>query len=226
MQNTAVLIFANSSKEELRNKPLTNGELLFDSLTERTLKEVEKTNLTYFHLTEKHQKGDTFGERFTNAVQSIFDAGFEKVISIGNDTPHLKSSHIKAAAEALIQGKTVIGPSLDGGFYLMGIHRTDFDRNAMVNLPWQKSSLYRSIVEHFGKNSFSIFQLPIFNDIDTLRDIQCLSNYIKTLSTSLRLLLASCLYSVHSSIIQVEHLYASISLQRPFNKGSPVLVRI
>ena len=226
MQNTAVLIFANTSKEELRHKPFANGEVLFDSLTERTLKEVEKTTLTYFLLTEEHQKGNTFGERFTNAVQSIFNAGFEKVISIGNDTPHLKSSHIKAAAEALIQGKTVIGPSLDGGFYLMGIHRTDFDVNDMVNLPWQESSLYRSIVEHFEKNSSSLFQLPVFNDIDNLKDIQCLSNYIKTLSTSLRSLLASCLYSVYTSIIQVEHSYAPIILQNPFNKGSPLLVRI
>ena len=221
MRRTAVLVFANSSLEEMRYKPINNGEVLFDSLTQRTLKEVQKSSLAYFHITEHHQKGNSFGERFTNAIKNVFDQGFEKVITVGNDTPHLQSGHIRAAAEALIKGRTVIGPSLDGGFYLMGIHRKDFDPKDMVNLPWQQAGLFQSILQNFEEQGCSLFRLPIFKDIDTLNDIQRLSNCIETLSSSLRRLLASCLDTIHTFLIYVEHFYTPITQQLHFNKGSP-----
>lgn len=226
MRSTAVLVFANSSKEEMRYKPINNGEVLFDSLTQRTLKEVEKTSLAYFHVTEHHQKGNSFGERFTNAIKSVFDLGFEKVITVGNDTPHLQSGHIKAAAEALIKGRTVIGPSLDGGFYLMGIHQENFNPDDFIDLPWQNSCLLRTLIENLEKNKCSFYKLPVFEDIDTSHDIQRLSNYISTLSISLISIFSDCLNTINRTVFFTGTFYSSISLQLPLNKGSPVFVPI
>lgn len=226
MRSTAVLVFANSSQEEMRYKSINNGEVLFDSLTQRTLKEVEKTSLAFFHITEHHQKGNSFGERFTNAIKSVFDQGFEKVITVGNDTPHLQSKHIKAAAEALIKGRTVFGPSLDGGFYLMGIHQENFNPDDFIDLPWQNSCLLRTLIEKLEKNKCSFYKLPVFEDIDTLQDIQRLSNYISTLSFSLISIFSDCLIIINRTVFFIGTFYSSVSLQLPLNKGSPVFVPI
>lgn len=223
MHTTAVLVFANSSLEEMRHKTIKNGEVLFNSLTRRTLKEVEKSTLPYFHITEEHQKGTTFGERFTNAIKSVFDQGFEKVITVGNDTPHLQSGHIQAAAEALIEGRTVLGPSLDGGFYLMGIHQANFDADDFIHLPWQNRSLLRTLIEKLEVNECSIFKLPVFEDIDTIYSIQRLSNYISTLSISLISIFSDCLNTINHTVFFIGTFYSSISLQLTLNKGSPHL---
>jgi len=59
------------------------------------------------------------------------------VITIGNDTPILKSHHIVEASRQLESKNVVLGPSLDGGFYLLGIHKTHFNREQFIDLPWQ-----------------------------------------------------------------------------------------
>ena len=226
MQSTAVLIFANSSQEEMRYKPLQKGEVLFDSLTNTVIRKVKQSKLTYFHISEKHQIGTSFGERFTNAVQSVFDRGFDKVITVGNDTPHLQTAHITTAAKALTDGKTVIGPSLDGGFYLMGIHKADFNRENFQNLPWQKFNLLKSLLDNLQENSFPIVHLPTFRDIDSIKDILSLVNHIRSISVSIQRLFALCLLVKQRFFFLEENLYTSILLQNPYNKGSPVLVHI
>ena len=226
MRSTAVLIFANSSQEEMQYKPLQRGELLFDSLTNTVIRKVKQSKLTYFHISEKHQKGSSFGERFSNAVQNIFDKGFDKVITVGNDTPHLQTAHITTAAIALADGKTVIGPSLDGGFYLMGIHKADFNKEKFQNLPWQKCNLLKSLLDTLQETSCPIFQLPTFRDIDTVKDVLSLVNYIKSISFSLQRLFALCLLAKHQFLLLADNFYVSVLLQNPYNKGSPVLVHI
>ena len=57
---TAIIIFANSSKEELKHKAIVNGQKLFDTLTGITVQTVKKTKLPYFHFTEKEQLGNSF----------------------------------------------------------------------------------------------------------------------------------------------------------------------
>jgi glycosyltransferase A (GT-A) superfamily protein (DUF2064 family) len=223
MHDTAVLIFANSSQEEKRCKAIPKGEVLFDSLTDRVIQKVQLSKLTYFHISEKQQRGTSFGERFTNAIKSVFDQGFEKVITVGNDTPHLQSGHIQAAAEALIEGRTVLGPSLDGGFYLMGIHQANFDADDFIHLPWQNRSLLRTLIEKLEVNECSIFKLPVFEDIDTIYSIQRLSNYISTLSISLISIFSDCLNTINHTVFFIGIFYSSISLQLTLNKGSPHL---
>ncbi|MDC6387775.1 DUF2064 domain-containing protein [Maribacter sp. PR1] len=226
MRSTAVLIFANSSEEELQYKPIQHGEVLFDALTKQTLKKVEKTSLSYFHITEEQQEGSSFGERFTNAIQNVFDLGFEKVITIGNDTPHLRSKDIRNAAAALISGKTVIGPSLDGGFYLMGIHRDNFDPDHFVNLPWQQIGLYNALLQNLERKNCTIYNLPVRSDIDDFQDIKTLSNYIKSLPVTIRAILNVYLRIANSIYLFVKEFYTTFYTELPSNKGSPLLFQV
>ena len=98
-KGTAILIFANSAEFEAVQKPFRSSETLFDALNEQTIKIVEKTGLPYFHFSEKNQYGATFGERFANAIQSIYDKGFQTVITIGK-------RHTSSAIQTYFKGRS------------------------------------------------------------------------------------------------------------------------
>ena len=219
-------MFANSSREELLHKPMPKGELLFDALTQETINKVQKTGLPYFHVTENLQIGESFGERFSNAIQAVFDKGFEQIITIGNDTPQLRTKHLLETELALEAGKTVLGPSLDGGFYLMGIHRCNFESETFKRLPWQRFSLMQRISVLLHSSNASLYKLPTLGDLDNLIDVKRLTSFIKTVST--RVLQAlSLLVRLENGIADTfRDRCSAIYLHRSFNKGSPVQLHL
>ncbi|MEO9512922.1 MAG: DUF2064 domain-containing protein [Flavobacteriaceae bacterium] len=224
-QNTAVLLFANSAEEDCYIKKIADSKRLFDALTERTLRTVRATGLPFFHVNEKQQLGNTFGERFSNAIQAIYDKGYKNVITIGNDSPQLKASHIIEAERQLQLGKTVLGPSSDGGFYLMGLHCSNFDPTLFLRLPWQRFGLFNKIFQLFESCNSHVFRLPVLHDIDTKEDIANILRFSKTIAVSILKILSSLLkrhIRIVSKNIQILQ-YHFTSLY--FNKGSPVLMQ-
>jgi rSAM/selenodomain-associated transferase 1 len=68
------------------------------------------------------QVGGDLGERLEHAVSECFDAVPAPVIVIGVDSPHLDLARVREAADALGAGADVVlGPALDGGYYLIGL---------------------------------------------------------------------------------------------------------
>ena len=223
-KNTAILVFANSAQMELTKKSIPKGESLFEELTSETLRKVKATGLPYFHISDKEQEGASFGERFTTTIQTVFAYGFENIITIGNDTPQLKTRHILEANTALNRGKTVLGPSLDGGFYLMGIHKSNFDQKTFEKLPWQHCSLFNRITFLLKLTKSNLYKLPILSDIDTLTDVKRLASYRKSISSAVLQLLALFLQPVKELQTILSSLFSAILLTQQYNKGSPLLL--
>lgn len=223
-KNTAILIFANSSKEELRQKPFAKNPILFEAMTEQTLLEVQKTGIPYYHCTEIEQKGATFGERFVNAIESIYELGFENIITVGNDCPQLKATHLNKAYQHLQLGQTILGPSRDGGFYLMGLHHSNFDRDLFIRLPWQRLGLFNSITTVFNTLSNGLYLLPVHQDIDSLLDVKKVLAFSKDLSKNLIKILQGLIEdnkkTVVSRCLLIRHLFSS----HYYNKGSPMIL--
>ncbi|WP_047550770.1 DUF2064 domain-containing protein [Psychroserpens sp. Hel_I_66] len=223
---TAILIFANSAEFEAIQKPFQSSQLLFDALNLQTLKVVKKTGIPYFLSSEKNQTGNSFGERFTNAIQSVYDKGFENVITIGNDTPHLQSQHILKAVENLKQNDIVLGPSKDGGFYLMGLKKSHFNVETFLKLPWQTSALSRSISKAVQSQRIKLSYLEFLSDIDTLLDAKHNIDSFKKLSRAIKDNLISYI-SVEKEIISSYFIsIENFSQTLLFNKGSPVLLHV
>lgn len=220
---TAILVFTNSAKEDLANKHIPQGEQLFDVLTQTTLKKAKNSGLPVFHFSDKDQVGVTFGERYTNAIATVFDKGFSNLITIGNDTPHLKTQHLKHTANQLALGKTVIGPSIDGGFYLLGIQKSNFDVTEFQKLPWQRFSLYHQISLWLQEESSELIKLPVLQDLDNERDLKSILSFSTDLSSTILLLIIGLLK--RNKIL----FYASQNFSNLFpnsflyNKGSPVV---
>ena len=221
LSTTAILVFANSAKEDLANKHIAKGEQLFDVLTQTTLKKAKNTGLPVFHFSDKDQVGATFGERFTNAIANVFERGFSNIITIGNDTPHLKTQHLKHTAQQLAMGKTVIGPSNDGGFYLLGLQKSNFEVTEFQNLPWQRFSLYHQISLWLQEEASELIKLPVLQDLDNERDLESILSFSSGLSSTILLLIISLLKRSRSLYYTKQNFSTLFPNSFLYNKGSP-----
>jgi rSAM/selenodomain-associated transferase 1 len=69
------------------------------------------------------QTGDGLGERMYNCFHRLCADGFDKVILIGVDTPHLRDEWLDEAEAALDSADVVLGPTDDGGYYLVAMRQ-------------------------------------------------------------------------------------------------------
>ena len=67
------------------------------------------------------QRGADLGERERAAFADLFAAGFRKVVMVGSDLPTLPAGHVRRALEQVAPGTAVLGPSEDGGYYLLAL---------------------------------------------------------------------------------------------------------
>lgn len=223
---TAILIFANSAEFEATQKSFQSSEALFNALNTHTLDIVEKTGLPYFLSSEINQIGSSFGERFTNAIQSVFDKGYENVVTIGNDTPHLKTNHILKAVNQLQQNDIILGPSKDGGFYLMGLKKSHFNVETFLKLPWQTSALSRNISRLTSSQNINLSYLEVLSDIDTISDVKTIIDSFRRISKYITQLLQQYISAekkIRNTLFSSIETFTQTLL---FNKGSPVLLRI
>jgi glycosyltransferase A (GT-A) superfamily protein (DUF2064 family) len=220
---TAILIFAHSAEYEATVKPFLHSKEVFESLNQRTLALVKEANLPYFVVTEKEQIGFTFGERFTNAIQSIYDLNYDSVIAIGNDTPHLTAKQLKKAHSKLNTNEIVLGSSTDGGFYLLGIKKEHFDKQLFLKLPWQCQNLNRSLSKLFKVNGVKVSYLETLRDIDSIEDIKILFSNFRSVYNNLFQLFLIILSKIRSNIFAVEAPSFYLFQSNFTNKGPPYL---
>jgi|SRR4030043_3074 rSAM/selenodomain-associated transferase 1 len=115
------------------------------------------------------QKGFNLGERMYKAIQWLFDNGYQKVSLIGTDSPDLPLAFIKDAFQKLDSYKLVIGPSEDGGYYLIGM-KNPFDM-LFKNIEWGSDKVLKYTVSKAHSAGISYFLLPEWYDIDDLRSL-------------------------------------------------------
>lgn len=224
-KKTAILIFANSAEKELKSTSSASADF-FELLNTETVKTVKKTGLPYFHCSEKEQIGNTFGERFTNAIDAIYNKGFNQVITLGNDIPHLTANHILKAKDQLNHSDVVLGPSTDGGFYLMGFKKTHFNTTKIQNLPWQTKQLRHCLNTELQQQQIKTTYLETLSDIDDASDFEIILQSFKPLDFKIKKLLLKLRY-----IIQIWSSFTAVCndksiFKKHYNKGSPILLHI
>ncbi|RMF60136.1 MAG: glycosyltransferase, partial [Calditrichaeota bacterium] len=66
------------------------------------------------------QEGSNLGEKMRKAISGGIDKGYRRTIIIGSDLPTLSKRDISFAFEQLDMVDLVLGPTVDGGYYLIG----------------------------------------------------------------------------------------------------------
>ncbi len=119
------------------------------------------------YFTKKLQQGADLGVRMKNAFQQGFNHGFEKIIIIGSDLYDLQTSDIDDAFTALESNDYVIGPSEDGGYYLLGMKRLNSE--LFENKLWGTQTVLHDTLADMATNNTAL--LPLRNDVDVYEDI-------------------------------------------------------
>ena len=112
------------------------------------------------------QSDGSLGEKMLDAFTKELQ-GNEKVLIIGSDLPELDSTDISFAFERLSDYDVVIGPTEDGGYYLVGMKKPS---NIFENIPWSTSEVYKKTIECLKNNNLSYYILQKKRDLDTKSD--------------------------------------------------------
>ena len=163
------------------DKKALNIYILLLKHTESVLQKVSSDKVVYYSeeiqnndlwsdrcFQKKLQKGNDLGERMQHAFEMAFKEGYEKVVIVGSDLFDLKAVHIENAFKSLENHDLVIGPSLDGGYYLLGmkvLHSAVFK-----NKQWGTDSVLETTLKNLEQENVKL--LEALNDIDTFEDLQ------------------------------------------------------
>ncbi|PIN74854.1 hypothetical protein COV18_05540 [Candidatus Woesearchaeota archaeon CG10_big_fil_rev_8_21_14_0_10_37_12] len=118
-----------------------------------------------YELAEGGDLGVILNSAFQNALRD-----HERVIVIGSDIPDLGKETIDGALDALREYDAVIGPTTDGGYYLLGFTREGFTSEAFRSITWSHDVVYSQTLNRLSDKR--VFELEKRSDIDTLDDLR------------------------------------------------------
>ncbi len=119
------------------------------------------------------QKGDDLGERMHNAFIEML-AKYKMVILVGCDCAEISVSVLTNAVAALENNDVVIGPSNDGGYYLIGLKKANL--NLFNSIEWGTSTVFNKTVERIKKDNLSCYKTEKLIDIDEYDDLKKLDH--------------------------------------------------
>ncbi|HKK74227.1 MAG TPA: DUF2064 domain-containing protein [Saprospiraceae bacterium] len=173
-ENTALLLFTRSAPAEARIKALLpkhrEARQLAAAMNQGACQLAQATRLSLFIVDETTQAGSDFSSRFRSAFTQVFSQGFDRVIAIGNDCPELTIDLIRRAQLQLQSVDMVLGPSHDGGVYLMGLSQCGFNKLDFDALPWQTGQLFARLLE-VSSDWNRHYALPYLHDIDSFEEL-------------------------------------------------------
>jgi len=136
---------------------------------EREIKEMFGNELSY-----TPQAGEDLGERMKNAFNLCFLEGSQSAVVIGSDCPDLPAWIIEEAFFSLDDHDVVIGPSVDGGYYLIGFRKETFNPDVFAGPTWGTANVFRQTMTNLQETGALVYVLPVWQDIDRPEDIAIL----------------------------------------------------
>ena len=110
------------------------------------------------------QSSGDLGERMKTAFLGAFREGAQQVVLHGTDIPDLTPQHIDEAFEALKSKDLVLGPSTDGGYWLIGLKKP---ADPFDSMDWGTSSVLDRTIGAARAQGLSAHVLSPLTDMDT-----------------------------------------------------------
>jgi uncharacterized protein len=110
------------------------------------------------------------GEKMKAAFETAFADGYTSVVIIGSDCQQLTPDIINEAFDRLENHEVVIGPALDGGYYLLGMKHLHLE--LFENKRWSTEHVFPDTLYDIERLHLSHTLLPYLSDVDKLEDLQ------------------------------------------------------
>jgi len=115
-----------------------------------------------------------FGDCLFTAISGLFAAGHDAAVVLNSDSPTLPTALLIETAAVLARpgDRAVIGPSSDGGYYLLGIKRPH--RRLFEDVDWSTERVARQSIERAREIGLEVHELPVWYDVDDQHSLRLL----------------------------------------------------
>jgi uncharacterized protein len=121
------------------------------------------------------QRGRSLGERLAHAHSDA--AGPGPTVQIGMDTPQVRAADLRAAAAASTDETAVLGPALDGGWWVLAL-RDPTAAEGLAGVRMSRSDTYRSTRAALERAGLRVRSAPTLRDVDTAADAEMVAGGI------------------------------------------------
>jgi rSAM/selenodomain-associated transferase 1 len=115
------------------------------------------------------EEGD-LGRKMHRAFAHVFQLGYQKAVIIGSDLPAISRFHIQEAFRRLETHDAVLGPTDDGGYYLIALK--SLHPELFANVPWSTDAVMKQTLENARRANLCIAHLKPEADLDTFSDVR------------------------------------------------------
>jgi uncharacterized protein len=118
------------------------------------------------------QRLASFGDRLLFAAEDLFGLGYESVCLINADSPTLPPQSLRSAVSALSSpgDRVVLGPSEDGGYYLIGLKQAH--HGLFEGIPWSTSAVLGETLRRAAEMGLKVELLQPWYDVDRAADLK------------------------------------------------------
>ena len=115
------------------------------------------------------------GDRMLNSIKECLGEGYDKCLLIGTDIPTVSAGMLNNSLELLEDNDIVIGPTIDGGYYLIGMRKAY--NEVFDNTFYGVRSVFENTLQHIEKLGVSYSIADKWYDIDTYEDIELMLEF-------------------------------------------------
>ncbi len=126
------------------------------------------------------QEGVNLGEKMRRAFEGRFADGYRRVVIIGSDSPSLPKEYIEKAFQSTAD--LILGPSTDGGYYLIGM--TGQTADVFSQVAWSTDSVLADTLKTVESADISLDLLPVWYDVDEIEELRFLKTHLAMMHRS------------------------------------------
>ena len=122
------------------------------------------------------QAGADLGEKMFQAIKHVLALGYDAVILTGADLPLMRSSHLESGFTALEDADIALGPTSDGGYYLVGMklpHGAIFEKQS-----YGGSTVLENTLAAAKAAGLTVSLAKTCDDVDTPEDLRLLTRHL------------------------------------------------
>lgn len=119
------------------------------------------------------QEGAGLGEKMDHALRRVLDLGYDTVVLTGADLPAMVKSHLESGFAALASADIAIGPTSDGGYYLIGCKAPC--TAIFTGQQYGGATVYENTLAAARAAGYSVAAALPCDDVDTPTDLQALT---------------------------------------------------
>lgn len=122
------------------------------------------------------QRGEAWADRQANLFRDCADTGEDRVVLVATDSPQLTPTRVQQAFDALEAHDAVFGPTLDGGYYLVGMNGF---HDVLEGIEMSTDSALAQVLDRCARRALSVALLEPEFDVDTVADLERLEHEVR-----------------------------------------------